>query len=187
MREMNLLPEEYLHEQEEKKKKRKFILLTSIFVTILIVIYLIVLSINFVLERRLFNLDSDIVNLENIEESGLRISAYENFIITRKDLLDRLDSENVDQFTFLNALEKTLPIEITLDMLSYSGENSFHLEGITIQEEKISEFMVNLSKIKGVENVMLYKVNYPVEENRSPYFSIDFTYLLEESNRHDIN
>lgn len=179
MREMNLLPEEYLYEQEEKRRKRKFISLTSIFIIILIIIYFIIVSIRFTLERSLLNVSLDIASLQNIEEDRLKVSSYENTIAKRKDLLTKLDYESIDQFTFLNALEKTLPLEVTLDTLFYSDRNVFRIEGKTSEADKISELMVNLAKIEGVENVMLHNVNHPIGENSSPYFSIDFTYSLE--------
>ncbi len=183
MREMNLLPEEYLYKKEQNKKRRKFLGIVMIFILSLIIVYFIIFFVNFSIEKKLSRIDSDIGTLAKIEKSQLKISSYQEVITNHKNLLKKLDSKKIDHFTFFNGLEKTLPNEVILDRISYSEENSFYIEGKTTNPNKIADFIANLSKIKGVKNVLLNNINYPTGDNNSislPSFSISFTYSWRE-------
>lgn len=190
MREMNLLPEEYLYKKEQNKKRRKFLGIVVIFILSFIIIYFIIIFVNFNIEKKLSSVDSNMQSLAKIEKNQLKISSYQEVITDYKNLLRKLDDKKMDHFTFFKGLEKTLPNGVILNQISYSERNSFYIEGKTTNPNKIADFIANLSKIRGVKNVLLNNINYSTKDNDSislSSFSISFTYSWKEEKENDFD
>ena len=182
MREMNLLPEEYLYEQEQKRRKRMIIGTIITFILVLLISYLVVYFIEYNMRREIHSVKSEIESLEKVRETQLQISASQDVLEERLAILEKIENQRVDHFQFIHEIRNALPRELVLESITHPSGTNFTIRGIANNPEKIADVIVNLAKIEGVENVLLDSVNYGDKEDseQDPSFSINFTYPREE-------
>jgi Tfp pilus assembly protein PilN len=183
MREMNLLPEEHLYNLEQNKKRKNRIILILAIVFCIIVFYLSVYFIEYNTRKEVSNIKSKIESLEKVRNVQSEISANQEVLDNRQAMLEMVENKRVDHYVLFNELEKTLPNEITLRDLTHPSGNYFNIKGTTTKPDEIADFMVNIAKIEGVENVFLDNIDYGSGESQQenvPHFTIYFTYSVEE-------
>src|SRR5690554_6591302 len=109
MREMNLLPEEYLYEQVQKRRKRMIIGIITIFILVLLITYLAVYFMEYHIRREINSVKSEIESLERVRETQLEISASQDVLEERLEKLERIKNQRVDHFQFIHEIKNAIP------------------------------------------------------------------------------
>lgn len=188
MREMNLLPEEHFDQLDQKKKKRKYTFLIVGMILILAASYLSVYFAEYNLREEIVKTEKQIENLEKVSEAQVEISVDQEVLEQRMKMLDLVENKRVDYHQFIKQLEKTIPDEVTLQNLSYSGNQDVNINATTTKADEIADFMANIAKIEGVENVILEDIHFGSggdQQGSIPSFNIHFRYQAEEGGQSD--
>lgn len=188
MREMNLLPEEHLHKLEQERKIRKYVILISLIVFSMIISYLSFYFIGYGIRKEISSIKLQIESLGEISNTQIEVSINQEVLDHRINMLKVVEGKRMDHYQFISQLEKTIPDEIILESLTYSSGKHFNMRGRTTKPDEVADFMTNIAKIKGVENVFLDHIHFGHSEGQqesTPDFNINFTYQAEKGEQSD--
>lgn len=181
MREMNLLPEEYLRGLNIRKKKKILTIIIVCIFTLMVFSYITIFWLEYSIDKNIAIVRVKIKDLEKTKTVQQLITADKNTLERRRDFLEEIQSKKIDHHGFLEELKKSIPATIILDNITILPSNNGNIKGNTNRPEDVADLMINLSKIPGVKNVILENsknINNPQSDNEHQkiMFSIRFSY-----------
>ena len=179
MREMNLLPEEHLYKLEQKRIRKKHMLRISFIVLAIIISYLSVYFMEYNVRKEIVSIKDQIENLRKVSNTQIEISINQEVLDHRSHMLEMVENKRMDHYQFISQLEETIPNEITIENLTYTSNQHLNIKGRTTKADVVADFMANVAKIEGVENVLLDFMHFEHSEDQqgnASDFNINFTY-----------
>lgn len=154
MKDINLIPDE-IKLLEEKRKRSTFAMIGFLIVAF-VLIFILLLPNMYInnLEKQKFTLNNQLNSLKAKKDMYSTIKSKENYYLQKEKIIKDLSDKRLNMTEILNDISSNIPENVSIKDMKFNG-SVLEITGDSYMNKYLSDFMLNLRKLKYVDDVNL--------------------------------
>ncbi|MDE4541679.1 PilN domain-containing protein [Thermoanaerobacterium sp. R66] len=154
MKDINLIPDE-IKSLNEKRKKNTITLIGFLIVAFVLIFILLLPNIYINnLEKQKFTLNNQLNSLKAKKDMYSTIKSKENYYLQKEKIIKDLSDKRLNMTEILNDISSNIPENVSIKDMKFNG-SVLEITGDSYMNKYLSDFMLNLRKLKYVDDVNL--------------------------------
>ncbi|HHV73752.1 MAG TPA: fimbrial assembly protein [Thermoanaerobacterium sp.] len=154
MKDINLIPDE-VKLLEEKRKRSTFAMIGFLIVAF-VLIFILLLPNMYInnLEKQKFTLSNQLNSLKAKKDMYSTIKSKENYYSQKEKIIKDLSDKRLNMTEILNDISSNIPENVSIKDMKFNG-SVLEITGDSYMNKYLSDFMLNLRKLKYVDDINL--------------------------------